>query len=317
MDITIRPFEEDADYDRLEATEKLIIPDEWDSADYYRNEDQQQAPHPAQRWLVFDGDRPIGNAEYLLGHWWDEPDQYIFYLGVIPAYQGMGVGKQLLETVMTALQQLGAKSTLTWVRDDYPRAIRFLEDRGYAMIQRDAQSELIVSTFDPTPFDNVLDRLNQHRISLHSIDELQQSDPNWVQKLYDIDWPIRLDVPGTEKKKQEPLEDWRARKFDTPYLLPEGFIVAVTDDGDYVGYSAVYKASSDEPTLKTNVTGVVGAWRRKGIATAMKLQIIAFAKVNGYAKIVTENEENNPMYALNMALGFRPIPAWLTYKKVL
>jgi hypothetical protein len=33
--------------------------------------------------------------------------------------------------------------------------------------------------------------------------------------------------------------------------------------------------------------------------------------------IETENEENNPMYDLNLKLGFQPCPAWTNYVKVL
>ncbi len=315
MNLIIRPFQEDADYDHLEETEKLIIPDEWDSAEYYRIEDQQNAAHPQGRWLAFDGDQPIGNAEYLFGHWWDEPAQYIFYIGVIPDYQGKGIGKRLMDTVMTELDTLGARSTITWVRDDYRRTMRFLEERGYSMIQRDAQSALDIATFDPAPFAGITSKLKQNGITLHTVTQLEQNDPNWQKKLYDLDWPLRLDMPGTEKKKQESFDDWIARKFATPYLLKDGYIVAVTENGDYIGYSAVYKSSTDEPKLNTNVTGVLGAWRRKGIATAMKVAIIDYAKANDYKKIVTENEENNPMYELNIRLGFRPTPAWLTYKK--
>ncbi len=33
--------------------------------------------------------------------------------------------------------------------------------------------------------------------------------------------------------------------------------------------------------------------------------------------IKTNNEENNPMYALNLALGFKPAPASLAFKKMM
>ena len=34
-------------------------------------------------------------------------------------------------------------------------------------------------------------------------------------------------------------------------------------------------------------------------------------------KIDPFNEENNPMYSLNLALGFKPAPARLAYKKII
>ncbi len=317
MNIKIRPFEEDADYDRLEETEKLIYPDEWDSAEYYRLEDKQHAKHANGRWLAFDGERPIGNAEYLAAHWWDDPNQYVFYLGVIPEYWGQGIGKQLLATLMETLDGHGARAIITWMREDHDRAKRFLEDRGFSMIQRDAQSELLLAEFDPSPFAGTAARLKQHGITLRTLADLQENDVDWLQKLYDLDWPILLDIPSTEPRKRTPLEEWKTRKLDSPYVLHDGYIVAVAEDGQYVGYSSINKSSSDATKLMTQVTGMLREWRRKGIATGMKLAVIDYAKRNGYEKIVTENEENNPMYALNVALGFRPIPAWLTYKKVL
>ena len=315
MNITIRPFQEDADYERLEETEKLIYPDEWDSADYYRTEDKQAGDHPYQRWLAFDRERPVGNAEYIIGHWWDEPDQYAFYFGVIPEYWGRGVGKQLYQTLMGTFTERGAKSGVTWVREDHDRSTRFLEDRGFKMVQRDAQSELVIADFDETPFTGARERVAQHGVRIVPVSELQSTDPDWLTKLYDLGWLIRLDIPGTEKKKQETLDEWKARSFEHEYYLPEGYLVAVTEAGEYVGISNVNKDSSGEPRLKTGVTGIKREYRRKGVATAMKLAVIDFAKRNGIEKIITENEENNPMYDLNVALGFRPIPAWLTYKK--
>jgi hypothetical protein len=42
-----------------------------------------------------------------------------------------------------------------------------------------------------------------------------------------------------------------------------------------------------------------------------------FAKAQGARSIQTDNEEKNPMYDLNVRLGFKPIPAWLIFAKEL
>ena len=65
------------------------------------------------------------------------------------------------------------------------------------------------------------------------------------------------------------------------------------------------------------MTGVLRSHRRKGIATALKLQGIEYAKQNGIKYLKTENEENNPMYQINLKLGFRPQRTWTDFEKQL
>lgn len=38
---------------------------------------------------------------------------------------------------------------------------------------------------------------------------------------------------------------------------------------------------------------------------------------HGIARIVTNNDSRNPMYQLNLALGFVPQPAWVRVEKAL
>lgn len=62
---------------------------------------------------------------------------------------------------------------------------------------------------------------------------------------------------------------------------------------------------------------MVRTHRHQKIATALK--VLAQQKVIEYGAktIITDNEENNPMYQINLKLGFEPKPAWLSYQKIL
>ena len=60
---------------------------------------------------------------------------------------------------------------------------------------------------------------------------------------------------------------------------------------------------------------MVRSHRRKGLATALKLWGIAFAKRYGAKLLETDNEESNPMCHLNRKLGFEPQPAWIDFEK--
>lgn len=53
-------------------------------------------------------------------------------------------------------------------------------------------------------------------------------------------------------------------------------------------------------------TGVIPAFRQRGIATALKVQAIRSAKARGVEKLETENRADNlGMLAINRKLGYR------------
>jgi len=67
--------------------------------------------------------------------------------------------------------------------------------------------------------------------------------------------------------------------------------------------------------LHVAFTGVVPSHRRQGLATALKIMGINFAKKAGYKRIRTGNEENNPMLTLNKKSGFIELTASLAFEK--
>jgi mycothiol synthase len=57
------------------------------------------------------------------------------------------------------------------------------------------------------------------------------------------------------------------------------------------------------------MTGVKRAWRGRGVAGALKRAQVAWAKQQGYERLVTSNEmRNEPIRRLNARLGYREAP---------
>ncbi len=54
-----------------------------------------------------------------------------------------------------------------------------------------------------------------------------------------------------------------------------------------------------------------------GIATTLKLAVLRVARERGIKRMITANEENNPMLQINYALGFKPLPVWLGWSLTL
>ncbi len=109
-------------------------------------------------------------------------------------------------------------------------------------------------------------------------------------------------------------EQWRKR-LENPGLLPDANFIAL--DGDrYVGFSNLWKSQGDDH-LHTGLTGILRAYRRRGIALALKLRAVAYAKARGAPVIRTGNETGNrAMLSINEKLGFARQPAWIDFVKV-
>jgi len=61
------------------------------------------------------------------------------------------------------------------------------------------------------------------------------------------------------------------------------------------------------------LTGVLPEYRRRGIATALKVKTISYAREHGFRRIFT-NSDNPAMKVLNAKLGFVSGP-WRVYRK--
>jgi len=92
-------------------------------------------------------------------------------------------------------------------------------------------------------------------------------------------------------------------RLDVPSFDPAGVTLALDGD-EWVGMSGL----SNHPALGIcfqEMTGVRAPYRRKGIATAMKLHTVRFARSVGASLICTvHNPKNTSMIALNRQLGW-------------
>jgi RimJ/RimL family protein N-acetyltransferase len=109
--------------------------------------------------------------------------------------------------------------------------------------------------------------------------------------------------------------EWAAWTLQDPLVPHDGYVIAVCVD-DYIGISEFGINPSDQ-TLQAGLVGVKKAFRKQGIALAMHLRAISFARSNGYALIKTSTSTGNePMRALYEQLGFIRQPDWIQFEKV-
>ena len=316
--LVIRAFDEqsDADYESLVAIGNAIEPDSPRTAGEVRDWDGRRDPREKHgRFLAEIGGEVVGEGGFGQSPWSYHPRKFHFGVGVKPTYQGQGVGAALYKTVLVALAAHDPLQVTTGTRENRERALRFLGDRGFVEEMREWESRLDVPAFDFARSDGAEEKPAAHGVRLTTVEELA-SDPDRDRKLNELENVLGRDVPSTDEPTEVPIEQWRKMLLENPNFLPGGYQVAVHEPtGEYVGLSMLFARQADNE-LQTGMTGVRREWRRKGIALALKLKAIRFAKAYGAPKIRTENEINNEgMLSINEALGFEKQPALIILVK--
>ena len=124
---------------------------------------------------------------------------------------------------------------------------------------------------------------------------------------------VAADMPLPFPFVETPFEGFAKFILDPEVDLTCKFIYL--KDGALMGMSQLWPSKVDLKLAATGLTGVRRQYRRQGVATKTKQHAIAWAKQHGIERIFTDNEENNPMYQLNLQLGFRHMFDYEVYSK--
>jgi len=230
---------------------------------------------------------------------------------VLPQFQGCGIGKGLYVFMLAALATYKPRYLETGVRTDLPRAMRFLAERGFVEVRRECETHLDLTRFTPNAFASDLQRVCRRGITLKTLTELA-CDPERDTKLYELHRQ-QHEAGGTQTTFTS-FAEWQASFWQLPHLLPDGFCVAV-DDEKYIGHSHAMR--SDTTELGYGYTGVLPVYRNQGIARAMKLRVLQWAKEQGYTLVRSwSDSRNDAMIRVNLQLGFVVQPPVLWMEKM-
>jgi GNAT superfamily N-acetyltransferase len=226
--------------------------------------------------------------------------KFTLNLRVHPEWQGRGVGKALYRAALEHLAPLVPQELCADVWQAHPRAGRFLAERGFVQDWLRLDLALELARFDPAPYAGVEQRVRAQGITVRTYAELAY-DPERMRKLYALDWALWQDVPYGQAATQRSLEQFATAEVNHPHYLPDACFVAVVGD-DYIGYSNLLETDDG---YSIDMTGVLRAYRGRGVATLLKLYGIRYAQARGAKKLWTVNDAlNTPMLALNEKLGF-------------
>ncbi len=317
--MAIRPFDNsDRDYEASVAIWNAIWPDEPTSVEGMRYSSQTcSGKHFFQRLMAELEGKIVATAIYREPEWVNEPGMYDVQIRVLPEYQRRGIGTTIYDHIVERLNELERKpsSLVSDSREDQPHSTKFLTDRGFEQKQRQQVSRLDVASFDAAPFADLMARFEESGITVKTFEEYEAEDPDARRKAYEKYVELFQDVTIFVDRFELTYEMFE-RELNAPNRLP-GAILLAFDGDEIVATTSLWKRLADPGNLGTGLTAVARSHRRRGIAAALKVRAIGFACDIGTRVIQTDNEENNPMYDLNVRLGFKPTPAWLLFQKLL
>jgi mycothiol synthase len=216
----------------------------------------------------------------------DSPGRGFLQPRVLPEARRHGIGSALLRDLAAHLHLEGFETASSHVDGNDSGSLAFAERFGFEEVDRQVEQVRTVGDeprVEPPP-----------GVALATIAER----PELLREAYDLASEGYADL-ATSFEVVVPLEDWL--RDEATY--PEGSFVALAGD-EIVGYSGLCRRP--DGTAEDGLAVVRRAWRRRGLATALKRAKLAWAAENGIREIVTWTQRGNEgMRAVNERLGYR------------
>jgi len=220
-----------------------------------------------------------------------------------PQWLKRGVGGLLLDRLMEDLREAQAVTVSCRQYASETELVNLLERRGFVQTSRGLDLRLDVANVDVSP---LMRCFEADGISISTFAEERERDSRCVEKLYELTTLLSEDDPA---RGPFAAPAYNAREallwLEMPYVLPDAMFIAKRGD-EYVGVSDVSLFQAMPGALTQGFTGVKREYRRRGLATALKLQGMIYAQSHGYQIIQSFNKpQQTAIRALNEKLGFR------------
>ena len=313
MSIRIRPFE-DRDHDANAHAFTRAFPDFPLSGDDSRRVDESRRNHVSIVAETRDTGRAVGFGDIWQDPQMNYPDKYWVSVLVEPEYQRRGIGGWVYDGLMEELSRLGAETVWACARDDRPQHLEFARSRGFHELWRNVTQRLTVEEVALSGLEEVTDRIAERGITVTTLSEEAERNPDYLRDLHHLLNLINADVPRAGYFTPVSFDEFASSRDARP---SDGYFLAKQGE-EYVGLSYLETTVGNPLSLEIGLTGVRREYRRRGVARALKLHTIRYASEKGFDSIETGSDSTNgPILALNESVGFQKTYAWVTFEKEL
>lgn len=311
---------------KIPTFREVTTPEEWARAVELRNELLWQRPvtlEEVQDWvsrmpegtyhkrclMTVDGE-DIGTYNLTRSYWMDAPGRFEIHAhSADPDYFD-----PLLAEAVRSGEAVGASKLGFWARTDRPEQQMAAVNLGFTIGQINPEVGLDLTAFPGSDYNDLLESLKGQGFVFRSYQEHALLRPKtWIEEVWRLENDILNDVPFPDPHREDTLEEFQ-KVTESPFMRFDSMFLA-EKDGVLAGMSQLTPNRVDDKVMSTGLTGVRRPYRRIGLATALKALALTWAQEQGARWVFTDNEENNPMYDLNLKLGFTKQFEWVCCEK--
>jgi GNAT superfamily N-acetyltransferase len=239
----------------------------------------------------------------------------ICFVTVHPEFRRQGCGKQLYESGLEQLRELGFDHCMCGMRKIDNVALAFAEHLGFSEFDRMYHLSLDLTGISEADIPISDDSTMQ----LFSLAQLRETDSKWLEKLQELSKAFEKDLPSRVGVNELPenLDEFEKIVFSNWNIISEGSFVIIIDDV-WVATAWISQPVSGSEWCSHIMTGVRPEFRRRGFVKILKYAGFEWAKETGIRYIHTNQQEsNNPMLTLNQNLGFEIKSCYILFQNQL
>jgi GNAT superfamily N-acetyltransferase len=270
------------------------------------------------RLLLYRENTLIGVIYYSQGR--DDNNKTTFFtLNLDPNYNNNGYRKLLYNKMLERVKIFNCNKVHISIYDhpNYEEIKKLINREKFKLVQTNREYSCDIRNVDIYKYQSLIKKLESEGIQFYDSKEEMLDWPNHYKKLEELEWMIEQDfpIPDGIAHTRIPFKHWLKLCHDF-YENSYGVDIIAVYKKQYIGSTDIEVYPKADPHKGwTGGLGVLKKFRRKGIATAIKIKAIEKLLKKGVKEIRTDNEENNPMYKINVALGFTSVPFSLDYLK--
>ena len=285
------------------------IKDSWAIKDKDRQRD---------RLFLYNRNTVLGYLGYAQGR--DENCRNCYFnIFLDPQYNGNGYRQLLYERMLEEIQTFACNRLYADIYEhpNYDQFKKLLLNNNFYIGLKIRESSLQLENINLIEYNPLLKQLDAKGIQFYDAKNEMLDFHDHYKKLEELQWRYGKDFPMPKgiAHTRNPFEQYI--KYQKLFEEKHYGIEVVAVDGDiYVGSTDIHLFPKSDPFKAwTGSLGVLREYRRQGIATALKVKAFEKLRDKGVKQVRTDNEENNPMYKINVALGFTPEPYCYDYQK--